>query len=351
MGGLPALAICGAKNSGKTTLLEAVLPRLLASGLQVVVLKEAGQQLQADRPGKDSDRLFQTGADVLCLSSDEQFLRQHGRTAAPLEVVVNDLAEFYDLVLVEGHRGTALPTVWLAAAGEATCPRDVTNVLAVLPRDGARPAALLAILDEWLPKVWRAVPVYAGLLIGGASTRMGSAKHLLRIEERTWLERTVERLHGAAAETVLLGRGEVPASLAGLRRLADVPEASGPMAGLLSAMRWAPRASWLIVACDLPQLSREAVDWLLGCRQPGRWAVLPRLAGGGHLEPLLALYDFRARTLLERLAAAGCFRMADIARSASVATPAPPPGLAVAWTNVNCPGDLAGLQGGAPDRS
>ena len=350
MNGLPALAICGRKNSGKTTLLDAVLPRLLAAGLKVVVLKETGRQLQADRPGKDSDRFFQTGADVVCLSDEEQFLRRHGPTAARLAGVINDLAEFYDLVLVEGPGETALPKVWLVAEGEATCPPEVTNVLAVLPRDGDRPAALLALLDEWLTVVWRAVPVYAGVLIGGASTRMGSAKHLLRSAEGTWLELTVEQLHGAAVETVLLGRGETPASLAGLRRLADVPDASGPMAGILSAMRWAPRASWLIVACDLPQLSRDAVDWLLGCRRPGTWAVIPQLAGGSHLETLLALYDFRARPLLERLAATRCFRMADLVPSAPVATPAPPAGLASAWTNVNSPGDLAELRSRVPDQ-
>jgi molybdopterin-guanine dinucleotide biosynthesis protein A len=113
------------------------------------------------------------------------------------------------------------------------------------------------------------------------------------------------------------------------------------MAGVLSAMRWARRASWLIVACDMPQVTREAVDWLLSLRRPGVWAVIPRLGEGRPLEPLLAYYDFRSRLLLERLAASGCFRIAEIARSSKVATPAPPAELARAWANVNRPEDLA----------
>jgi len=198
---------------------------------------------------------------------------------------------------------------------------------------------------ERLPRARRSAPVYAGVLIGGASARMGSAKHLLKIGAQSWLERTVGQLEGAVAETVLLGRGEVPASLAGLRRLADVPDVSGPMAGILSAMRWARRGSWLIVACDMPQVSREAVDWLLSLRRRGVWAVMPRLGEGQPLEPLLAYYDFRSRPLLERLAASGCFRAAEIARSSKVVTPVPPAELAKAWTNVNRPEDLAGPLG------
>jgi molybdopterin-guanine dinucleotide biosynthesis protein MobB len=348
MDGVPALAVCGPRNSGKTTLIEAVMPRLLAMGLKVAVLKESGRPLDVDRPQKDSDRLFRAGADVVFLAGEEQFLRRHGGGDLRLEDAVIDLAELYDLVLVEGHKGTALPKVWLADEGGAACPEGAASVLARLPWNSDRPAAFLSIIEEWLPRLWRAAPVYAGVLIGGASTRMGSPKHLLKAAGQSWLERTVGLLAGAAAETVLLGRGEVPASLVGLHRLADVPDASGPMAGILSAMRWARHASWLIAACDMPHLTREAVDWLLSLRRPGVWAVMPRLGEGRPIEPLLAYYDFRSRPLLERLAAAGCFRASEIARSSKVATPAPPAELAKAWANVNRPEDLADFGGNRP---
>ncbi|MCX5685128.1 MAG: molybdopterin-guanine dinucleotide biosynthesis protein MobB, partial [Planctomycetota bacterium] len=78
LNGVPALAVCGPRNSGKTTLIEAVLPRLLAQGLKVAVLKESGRPLDVDRPQKDSDRLFRAGADVIFLAEEEQFLRRHG---------------------------------------------------------------------------------------------------------------------------------------------------------------------------------------------------------------------------------------------------------------------------------
>ena len=112
------------------------------------------------------------------------------------------------------------------------------------------------------------------------------------------------------------------------------------MAGILAAMRWAPWASWLVAACDLPNLSAEALEWLLATRAAGVWATVPLLAGARGVEPLLAHYDFRAGAILERLAADGRFAPSLVAEHPKVAAPTPPSHLARAWDNVNTPGDL-----------
>ena len=53
---------------------------------------------------------------------------------------------------------------------------------------------------------------------------MGEPKHLLRAGGQTWLEQTVATVGPHVAAVVLLGRGAVPAALADLPRLPDVPE-------------------------------------------------------------------------------------------------------------------------------
>ena len=165
---------------------------------------------------------------------------------------------------------------------------------------------------------------------------MGRPKHLIVGDDgRTWLERTVEVLGAVTDEVVLAGAGEVPESVSEFTRLPDVPDAEGPLAGLLAAMRWSPRAGWLACACDLPDLTREALAWILDQRAPGRWAVLPKLEGAPHVEPLLAYYDFRSRALLEKFAAQRKCRPGAIASDPRVHTPTPPPALAGAWRNVN----------------
>jgi molybdopterin-guanine dinucleotide biosynthesis protein A len=185
------------------------------------------------------------------------------------------------------------------------------------------------------------MPVYGCVLIGGKSARMGRPKHLLQDNGRTWLERTAELLERSCQTIVVAGTGDVPETLTQCVRLPDVAGAEGPMAGLLSAMRWAPHASWLVAACDLPDLTAEALDWLLAVRRPGVWATLPKLADSSNVEPLLAHYDSRARSLLERTAAGGTFGLHRITSHAKVNSPVIPTDLAAAWRNVNSPEDLA----------
>lgn len=338
---LPAavLAVCGWSGSGKTTLLEAVLPRLAAAGLRVAALKHDGHGVAVDRAGKDSDRLFRAGADVLLRAPDEAFARWHDLSlAAALDL----LAAEHDLVLVEGHKDTPLPKVWLGTAGDAAPPPGLADLRAVLPWDGARIDALERFATALVRDHHEARPRLAGVLLGGAGARMGRTKHLLEHGGATFVERVAAAAAPHAAEVVLLGRGEVPPALAASRRLPDPPGLDGPIAGLLAALRWAPATTWVVLACDLPLLDAEAVGWLLSCRRPGARAVLP-LDAAGRPEPLFAAWEPQARPLLERIAAAGGGPIAA-AGEPGVATPPTPAAIARRLRNVNTPDELASLR-------
>lgn len=227
-------------------------------------------------------------------------------------------------------------------------------------------------------------PLYAGVLIGGASRRMGRPKHLLRTAPRepldsngahepggvsesdsrsasdgaraskntpngsTWIERTVATLAPHAERVFILGAGELPAALADLPRLVDAPETRGPLAGILAALRHAPQAAWLVAACDLPDISPAAVAWLLAQRSPQRVAILPTI--DGRPEPVLAIYEPAARAALEELARAPDPAPRRLASCDGVYTPVPPARLCAAWRNVNTPAELGRLRrpGGGP---
>jgi molybdopterin-guanine dinucleotide biosynthesis protein A len=182
--------------------------------------------------------------------------------------------------------------------------------------------------------------VWGCVLIGGKSRRMGRPKHLLHMEGRTWIERTVAILRSRLERVVIAGAGDLPPSLAGELRVEDVAGLGGPLAGLLAAFRRYPEVSWLVAACDLPDLEDAALEWLLACRGPEVLAVLPDLAADGRVEPLLAYYDRRSRPLLESMAASGQQRMQWLRQARGVITPQPPEGLRVCWRNVNTPQEL-----------
>ena len=193
-----------------------------------------------------------------------------------------------------------------------------------------------------LPAIQSAVtPLWACVLIGGRSSRMGQPKHLLQDPQGfTWLERTVALLQPLVDGFVLSGAGNVPEGLHDLIRLPDIPTVAGPLSGILAALRRYPLVSWLLVACDMPDIREEAVRWLLSRRRPGVWGVVPRLREGGHVEPLLALYDFHCASLFEDLASAGCLRIGAVAENPRIETPLVPELLRSSWRNVNTPEEL-----------
>ncbi|MFC1528433.1 molybdopterin-guanine dinucleotide biosynthesis protein B [Candidatus Latescibacterota bacterium] len=337
---LSVFGICGSSGSGKTTLIEKLLPPLSARGLRVAVVKHHAHGIVVDTPGKDSDRFFRSGADVLLNGSDESFLRLHPSGINTVSYTLKTLCRNYDLVLVESRKTITSPNVWLLSENESNPPSDSGEIVAVLPRDSDRPGIFMSILDDWLPEQWLKTSVYGCVLIGGRSTRMSLPKYLIVENEKTWLERTVELLKQVAHRVVVVGAGAVPEGLTDIVRLPDIPEIEGPMAGILSAMRWAPYTSWLVTACDLPDLSLDALEWLLSTRTPGTWATLPKLRESKGIEPLLAHYDFRAHNLLEKITAEGILRPSKIAKNSNVITVSPPTQLTAAWRNINTKAEL-----------
>lgn len=182
--------------------------------------------------------------------------------------------------------------------------------------------------------------VLGAVLIGGASRRMGFPKHLAVVGGETMLERVLSVVDPWVDRSVVVGAGRLPDGAKDVDRVVDDPGCgAGPLAGLLTALRYAPRACWLVVACDMPEVKGRAVRWLLQQRAPGRRAVIPRNSNG-RVEPLFAVYEPQARDLLEDLRARGELTPGVLAELSCVHSPSIPPTLRACWTNVNRPEEL-----------
>lgn len=338
----PVLAVCGYSGSGKTTLLETVIPILRRRGLSVAVVKHDVHGIDVDHKGKDSDRLFRAGADVVLQGPAESLARRHHDSDAALERTLTMLLADHDLVLAEGHKGTRLPKIWLCRDGEVEPPAGLSEVLCVLPWGLGRADLASTVICRRVDDAWSRRSVFGGILVGGRSERMGRPKQLLQMADRTFTERVVDALVGHVEGVALIGAGPVPGPLRELPHLVDSPGLEGPTAGLVAALRWHRHAAWLIVACDQPMVRAEAVAWLLQRRAPGRWAVMPR-PSGGMVEPFLAVYEPQALSLLEgRFAGAGIAPSA-ISDDPKVECPVPPAELVECWRSVNTPDEYESL--------
>jgi len=303
----PVFGICGYSGSGKTTLLGQLIPRLVQNGLRVAVIKHDVHGIERDSPQKDSHQLFLSGADVVVLGPGESLARNFHQESTSLATEISRLVDRYDLILLEGFKRWKGRKAWLLKPDETSAPVDSGPFYPVLPWDAERVSSVETVLSRFVITQLQRTPVFGCVLIGGRGSRVRCPKHLLPSPDEsgeTWLHRIVRALEASCEQVVLAGSSSVPEDFRHLPHLPDPPGTAGPMAGLLAALRWAPRVSWLLASCELPLLSAQVVSSILSLRKPGVWAVLPRVSEHHPVEPLLALYDFRCRETIELLAAA-----------------------------------------------
>lgn len=184
------------------------------------------------------------------------------------------------------------------------------------------------------------------ILIGGASSRMGTDKALLRLDGQTFVERIAAALASVAERTNVVGARREAAW--GLPNVPDVYRQWGALGGLHAALA-ACRTQWAaVVACDLPFVTGELFVRLASLREDFD-TVVP-VQTDGRPQPLCALYRSAAcLSLAQELIAAGERRPRSLLSSARTRWVAPDEladlnGATLFFTNVNRPEDYADAQ-------
>jgi molybdopterin-guanine dinucleotide biosynthesis protein B len=102
---MKAIGIIGYSNTGKTTLIEKLIPIFRARGLSVSAVKNAHHGFDMDRPGKDSFRYREAGAGQVLIATGQRWalLTETPQRAATLDELLALLAPC-DLAIVEGFK-------------------------------------------------------------------------------------------------------------------------------------------------------------------------------------------------------------------------------------------------------
>ncbi|MGK3114422.1 molybdopterin-guanine dinucleotide biosynthesis protein MobB [Candidatus Pantoea formicae] len=118
--GVPLLAIVAWSGTGKTTLLQQVIPLLKARGIRTGLIKHTHHQMDIDTPGKDSYLLRKAGADQVIVASNQRWALMCETPDQPLDLTElaarMDSSEL-DLVLVEGFKDEPVPKIMLWRRG------------------------------------------------------------------------------------------------------------------------------------------------------------------------------------------------------------------------------------------
>ncbi|GAC1380869.1 MAG: hypothetical protein NVSMB30_28650 [Hymenobacter sp.] len=230
----------------------------------------------------------------------------------------------------------------LLAEGQAELPAVLREHLSAAPLPPVLrltdTAGIAAFLRQWY---LLAVPVLRGLVLaGGRSERMQTDKGRLHYHALDQRQHTAALLGEFCPDVRVSVRPDQAADVpAGLVPLPDTFLNLGPLGGVLSAFQADPNAAWLVLACDLPFLTRATLEFLVAHRQPGRAATALRSPGNDFPEPLVTIWEPRSYGQLLRLLGLGysCPRKALI--NSDIALLAPPvPG---ELRNVNTPEERA----------
>ncbi len=133
---LPLLGFAAFSGTGKTTLLEALLPVIKKQGIRVAVLKHAHHDFDLDTPGKDSYRLRKAGADQMLVASGQRHVlfTETPQQEESFEYLLNmfDHSKL-DLILVEGCKSLSFDKIELhrEAVGKPWLYQDDSNIIAI----------------------------------------------------------------------------------------------------------------------------------------------------------------------------------------------------------------------------
>lgn len=161
----PIIQIVGYKNSGKTTLLAALIPELRSYGYRIGTAKRDAHGFDIDHEGRDTWKHYEAGAEAVAITSaDKSALIR--RAPSPLHELAAAMPEV-DVVLAEGFKDAPFPKIaLLRSEADLELLDRLQAVIAVAVRfqyrhpalpthDAGDVAALATIVRAHLPEAQR----------------------------------------------------------------------------------------------------------------------------------------------------------------------------------------------------
>jgi molybdopterin-guanine dinucleotide biosynthesis protein A len=186
----------------------------------------------------------------------------------------------------------------------------------------------------------QAKPEINGLVLaGGKSQRMGFDKGAVNwhgTEQRYYM---ADLLKPFCNNVFISCRADQKNEIDGnYPSLADTFTDLGPYGAILSAFREKPDSAWLVIACDLPLMDENTLQYLVDNRNPSAVATAYQSPANEFPEPLITIWEPKSYPLLLSFLAQGysCPRKVLINSDVSLVNALNPDAL----TNVNTPDEL-----------
>lgn len=177
------------------------------------------------------------------------------------------------------------------------------------------------------------------ILIGGQSARMGAEKYLMSVNGQPQYVHLYQLLTEAGLEVCISCNVEQYKTLpSSYYKLVDQYDAIGPIGGLVAAINHSPEEAWLVVACDLVNITSETITQLMQATDEEHDVITYQLSESKHLETTVTIYQPSSYRAVLDAVDSGLFSLQRILSNCKVKTINPSTNEEL--KNVNSPEDL-----------
>ncbi|WP_158655102.1 molybdenum cofactor guanylyltransferase [Flavivirga eckloniae] len=136
------------------------------------------------------------------------------------------------------------------------------------------------------------------ILAGGKSSRMGTDKGFLTLNEKPFIQHSIDALTPLVSEIIIVSDNP-DYNVLGYERVTDIIKDAGPVAGICSGLEASKTDYNLVLSCDIPLIKTEVLEKLIVNRDTD--ADIIQIESNGKTMPLIALYKKQCHIVFNEL--------------------------------------------------
>lgn len=136
------------------------------------------------------------------------------------------------------------------------------------------------------------------ILAGGKSTRMGVDKGFLLLNEKPFVQYSIDALQPLVSEIMIISDNPNYDAF-GLKRINDITKDSGPVAGICSGLETSSTEYNLVLSCDIPLINSEILQTIINAIDDTSDII--QVESNGKTMPLIALYKRQVKDTFNQL--------------------------------------------------
>ncbi|WP_303317932.1 molybdenum cofactor guanylyltransferase [Flavivirga abyssicola] len=136
------------------------------------------------------------------------------------------------------------------------------------------------------------------ILAGGKSSRMGTDKGFLVLNERPFIQYSIDALKPLVSEIIIVSDHPDYDAL-GYKRVTDTLKDAGPVSGICSGLEASKTDYNLVLSCDIPLIKTEILEKLTTNAEHDTDII--QIESNGKTMPLIALYKKQCSRIFSNL--------------------------------------------------